>query len=73
MAPASMPLIPLQDALPAYGLEQWLECAGRLHPLVLHLPIGLLAAVVLADRTPALDPADTAPPGKRFRYRQRSC
>ncbi|MEO1698163.1 MAG: c-type cytochrome domain-containing protein [Planctomycetota bacterium] len=49
MAPASMPLISLQDAPLAYGLEQWLEFAGRLHPLVLHLPIGLLVAVALAE------------------------
>lgn len=30
---------------PAYGLEEWVEFLGHLHPLVLHLPIGLLAGL----------------------------
>lgn len=33
----------------AFGLDGWLEFAGRLHPLALHLPIGLLAAVACAE------------------------
>jgi len=32
-----------------FGLDGWLEFTGRLHPLALHLPIGLLAAVACAE------------------------
>lgn len=33
-------------------LDPWLEFAGALHPVVLHLPIGLLAAAVLLELGP---------------------
>jgi len=37
------------DAAAAAGATDWAAFTGRLHPLVLHLPIGLLAATVLAE------------------------
>ena len=34
-------------ATQVFGTDQWLEFVGHLHPLVLHMPIGLLAASLL--------------------------
>lgn len=33
----------------AFGLDEWIRFLGHLHPLVLHLPIGLLAAVIAME------------------------
>lgn len=40
---------PASEVAPSFGLDQWLEFAGHLHPLLLHLPIGLFGAVVIAE------------------------
>ncbi|MEM1450875.1 MAG: c-type cytochrome domain-containing protein [Planctomycetota bacterium] len=36
-------------ATQVFGTDQWLEFVGHLHPLVLHMPIGLLAASLLLE------------------------
>ncbi|MBM3975967.1 MAG: hypothetical protein FJ299_03120 [Planctomycetes bacterium] len=35
------------DSAPAAALQAWVEFFGRLHPLLLHAPIGLLVAIAL--------------------------
>lgn len=35
--------------LASSSLDPWLEFAGRLHPLVLHTPIGVLAALATLE------------------------
>ncbi|QDU66882.1 c-type cytochrome domain-containing protein [Engelhardtia mirabilis] len=44
-----------------FGTEQWLEFAGRLHPLLLHLPIGLLAAAFLLEAVSAFRASAAVP------------
>ncbi|MEM9798793.1 MAG: c-type cytochrome domain-containing protein, partial [Planctomycetota bacterium] len=39
----------LRPVEPAYGVDQWLEFVGRLHPVVLHVPIGMLVALLLLE------------------------
>lgn len=34
---------------PGFGFDEWLVFAGRLHPILLHLPLGLFAGVVLLE------------------------
>ncbi|MEM9379063.1 MAG: c-type cytochrome domain-containing protein [Planctomycetota bacterium] len=38
-----------QEGGRVFGTEQWLEFIGHLHPVVLHMPIGLLAASLLVE------------------------
>ena len=44
-----MAVLLLGEEPAGYGLEQWLEFIGHLHPLVLHVPIGLLVGVVAME------------------------
>lgn len=46
-----------------FGAQEWLEFLGRLHPLVLHLPIGLFAGAVLVELTTFFSPS--ARPARR--------
>ena len=40
----------------AFGTEQWLEFFSRLHPVLLHLPIGLTAAALFVELFAAFSP-----------------
>ncbi len=40
-------------------MSEWLEVVGRFHPLVLHLPIGLIAGVALLEATTLLRGSQT--------------
>ena len=42
-------MIGLSGEANGYGLDDWLVFAGRLHPILLHLPLGLLAGVALLE------------------------
>lgn len=48
----------------AYGGEQWLEFFAHLHPLLLHLPIGLLFAVGLLEFVTLFSPGSV--PARRW-------
>ena len=54
---------PIVDPAPVFGAEQWLEFLGHLHPMVLHTPIGLLAAVLLMELVSLFSPG--AVPARR--------
>lgn len=45
--------------------QRWLDLLGRLHPFVLHLPIGLLAALLLLEGLGKLSAASQLRPGQR--------
>lgn len=41
----------------AFGAEQWLEFYARLHPVLLHVPIGLTVAAITLELVAAFSPA----------------
>ena len=45
----------LLDEASGFGFDDWLVFAGRLHPILLHLPIGLLAGVALLELVTLFD------------------